>query len=185
MVVRMCGWTPCRHSMWANRWNTEDIQPSSHIHFSWLLGLQQIDVMPSLSLVIQSWMWYADYSLSSIQCIQHCLHVSICTNCQLPKDTIASTANQSGDTNTVRWLHFVHLASYTPHSKCSEHHAYIGMRLRHNTTCAIHIEDCEGMVVAWLSWLNGKALAAQAKGCSTPGGSHRPFHFPLFWPHNI
>ena len=75
-------------------------------------------------------------------------------------------------------MHFVHLASYKPHSKCSEHLAYIGMR--HNTTCAVHIEDCEGMVVVRLSWLNGKALAAQAKGCSTPGGSHRPFHFLYF-----
>ena len=136
--------------MWANRWNTEDIQPSSHIHFSWLLGLQQIDVMPSLSLVIQSWMWYADYSLSSIQCIQHCLSLYVqIVSCQrlINQYTITNIANQNGDTNTVTWLHFVHLASYKPHSKCSEHLAYIGMH--HNTTCAVHIEDCGG----W--WLSG------------------------------
>ena len=94
----------------------------------------------------------------------HCLVYSVYSTVRLYMYKLsAATANQSGDTNTVRWLHFVHLASYTPHSKCSEHLAYIGMRLRHNTTCAVHIEDCGGMVVVRLSWLNGKALAAQAK----------------------
>ena len=33
----------------------------------------------------------------------------------------------------------------------------------------------------WLSWLSGKALAAQARGVlgSTPGGCPGLFHFPL------
>ena len=42
-----------------------------------------------------------------------------------------------------------------------------------------------GLVVVRLSWLSGRALAAQARGVlgSTPGDC-RPFHFPLFSPHN-
>ena len=43
-----------------------------------------------------------------------------------------------------------------------------------------------GLVVVWLSWLSGRALVGQARGVLglTLGGC-RPFHFPLFWPHNI
>ena len=52
-----------------------------------------------------------------------------------------------------------------------------------STTCAIHIVD---WWLSQLSWLNGRALAAQARGVlgSTPGDCW-PFYFPLFWPHNI
>ena len=41
-------------------------------------------------------------------------------------------------------------------------------------------------MVVRLSWLSGRALVAQARGLlgSTPGDC-RPFHFPLFSPHNI
>ena len=40
-----------------------------------------------------------------------------------------------------------------------------------------------GLVFVWLSWLNGRALAAQARGIlgSTPGKCWL-FHFPLFSP---
>ena len=43
-----------------------------------------------------------------------------------------------------------------------------------------------GLVVVWLSWLSGRALAAQARGVLglTPGDCWL-FHFPLFSPHNI
>ena len=68
----------------------------------------------------------------------------------------------------------------------------------HNLLC---IEDCEGcqmcdwgiqyrgivrVVVVRLSWLSGRALAAQARGVlgSTPSDC-RLFHFSLFSPHNI
>ena len=53
-----------------------------------------------------------------------------------------------------------------------------------STTCAVDIED--SLVVVRLSWLSGRAMAGQARGVlgSTPGGC-RPFHFPLFLPHNI
>ena len=42
------------------------------------------------------------------------------------------------------------------------------------------------LVVVWLSWLSGRVLVAQARGVlgSTPGDC-RPFHFPLFSPHNV
>ena len=42
-----------------------------------------------------------------------------------------------------------------------------------------------GLVIVRLLWLSGRALAAQARGVlgSTPGS--RPFHFPLYSPHNI
>ena len=47
------------------------------------------------------------------------------------------------------------------------------------TTCAVHIEDCEG----WGCLLSGKTLAAQARGVqgSTPGNC-RLFQFPLLSP---
>ena len=38
------------------------------------------------------------------------------------------------------------------------------------------------VVVVRLSWVSGRALAAQAG--STTGG-YQPFHFPLFLPHNM
>ena len=53
--------------------------------------------------------------------------------------------------------------------------------------CSIHIDrGLWGLVVTRLSWLSGKALAAQARGVlgSTPRGC-RLFRFPLFLPHNI
>ena len=42
------------------------------------------------------------------------------------------------------------------------------------------------MVVIWLLWLSGRALAPQVRGVlgSTPGGC-QPFHFPQFSPHNF
>ena len=66
----------------------------------------------------------------------HCLVYSVCNTVRLymyklsdvkrviNQCTITNLANQSGDTNTVTWLHL----------KCSEHLACIGVRLRHDTT---------------------------------------------------
>ena len=47
-------------------------------------------------------------------------------------------------------------------------------------------EKAGGLVVVRLSWLSGRALAAQARGVqgSTPSNC-QSFHFPLFSPHNI
>ena len=41
-------------------------------------------------------------------------------------------------------------------------------------------------MVVRLLWLSGRALAAQARGVlSLTPGDCRPFHFPIFLPHNI
>ena len=41
------------------------------------------------------------------------------------------------------------------------------------------------LVVVWLSWLSGRALAAQTMRCPAIPDDCQPFHFPLFLPHNI
>ena len=156
-----------RHWIWANRQKTYS---PVRIHFSWLLGLQQIDVMPSLSLVIQSWMWYADYSLSSIQCMEHCpsIYVQI-VRCQrfINQCTITNLANQSGDTNMVTWLHFI---SYTLNAqsilpRCATEAWY--------HLCSTYCERIGGRPTVVAQW--------QSTDVELP----KPFHFPLFWPHNI
>ena len=62
----------------------------------------------------------------------------------------------------------------------------LGVQLRHfSTTCAVHIEDCEG----W--WLSGCRSSVAEHWLHKPGvlgsipGDCWPFHFPLFSPHNI
>ena len=60
------------------------------------------------------------------------------------------------------------------------------LQLRHfSPTCAVHIEDCGG----W--WLSGCRSSVAEHWPHKPGvlgsipGGCRPFHFPLFSPHNI
>ena len=51
-----------------------------------------------------------------------------------------------------------------------------------STTCAGHVEDCDGWC---LSGCRGRAMVAQARSVLglTPS-SRQPFDFPLFSPHN-
>ena len=53
----------------------------------------------------------------------------------------------------------------TPNGVLMAHTEWLlDVRLRHfSTTCAVYIEDCEGLVVVRLSWLSGRVLAAQAR----------------------
>ena len=74
----------------------------------------------------------------------------------------------------------------TPNGVLTVHTGCQVLQLRHSSpTCAVHIEDCGGW---WLSgcrssvvehWLHKPGVLG-----SIPGGC-RPFHFPLFPPHNI
>ena len=60
-----------------------------------------------------------------------------------------------------------------------------GCHVCNSPTCAVHIEDCEG----W--WLSGCRSSVAEHWLHKPGvlglipGDCRPFHFPVFLPHNI
>ena len=88
------------------------------------------------------------------------------------------------------WLHKpgVRQNSVRGRPENSLHHAewLPGVQLRHfSPTCAVHIEDCGG----W--WLSGCRSSVAEHWLHKPGvlgsipGGCRPFHFPLFAPHNI
>ena len=85
-------------------------------------------------------------------------------------------------------------AKWFSQSKCLELLPHVGinrsldvmLQLRHfSPTCAVHIEDCGG----W--WLSGCRSSVAEHWLHKPGvlgsipGGCRPFHFPLFSPHNI
>ena len=72
----------------------------------------------------------------------------------------------------------------TPNRVLTAHAQWLpGVWLRHQYHLCSTYRGLWGLVVVWLSWLSGRALAAQARGVlgSTPGDC-RPFHFPLFSP---